>query len=82
MLQFYAAIGLPASLDALGLGNITIAQLRQVAEMACAPNSDIHHLPFPVVPEQVMAAMVSTTLPADKHRASVELPAAAAVEMP
>lgn len=77
LLQFYAEIGLPASLDALGLGNIAIAQLRQVAEMACAPHSDIHHLPFPVVPEQVMAAMVSTTLPAEKHRSPLELPAAA-----
>lgn len=64
LLEFYAQIGLPQTLDDLGLGNIPLAQLRQAAEIACAPQSDIHRLPFPVFPEQVMAAMVSTTLPA------------------
>ncbi len=62
LLQFYTEIGLPKSLDDLGLGDITLAQLRQAAEVACAPGSDIHGLPFPVRSEQVLAAMVSTTL--------------------
>jgi glycerol dehydrogenase len=35
--------------------------LRHAAAIACQPNSDIHRLPFTVSPEQVMAAMVSTT---------------------
>jgi len=61
--SFYTEIGLPQTLDDLGLGNITLAELRQAAEVACRENSDIHHLPFPVTPEQLMAAMVSTTTP-------------------
>ena len=63
LLKFYAEIGLPQTLDDLALGNITLKELRQAAEIACNPNSDIHRLPFKVVPEQLMAAMVSTTTP-------------------
>lgn len=63
LLKFYSEIGLPKTLNDLGLGNITIEDLQRVAEIACAPKSDIHRLPFKVVPEQLMAAMVSTTAP-------------------
>ncbi len=60
LLEFYTDIGLPQTLEDLGLGNISLSQLRQTAEVACQPNSDIHRLPFSVSPEQLMAAMVST----------------------
>ena len=62
LLEFYTAIGLPKTLEDLGLSNISLAELRKAAEIACNPRSDIHRLPFPVVPEQLIAAMVSTTL--------------------
>lgn len=62
LLQFYTEIGLPQTLEDLGLGKVSLAELRRAAEVACAPNSDIHRLPFNVFPEQLMAAMVSTTL--------------------
>ena len=63
LLKFYAEIGLPQTLDNLGLGDVSLTQLQRAAEIACNPNSDIHRLPFKVVPEQLMAAMVSTTAP-------------------
>ena len=63
LLKFYAEIGLPQRLSDLGLGNITLGELQQAAVIACADNSDIHRLPFRVVPEQLMAAFVSTTAP-------------------
>lgn len=63
LLKFYTEIGLPQKLSDLGLSNITLQELQRSAEIAVAPNSDIHRLPFKVVPEQVMAAMVSTTAP-------------------
>ncbi|MGB3769063.1 MAG: iron-containing alcohol dehydrogenase family protein [Phormidesmis sp.] len=63
LLQFYRQIGLPTSLADLGLDSLSVAQLQQAATIACRPGSDIHHLPFSVQPEQVMAAMVSTTAP-------------------
>ena len=65
LLKFYGEIGLPQTLDALGLGDISLAELRQATEIACAPTSDIHRLPFAIVPDQLMAAMVSTTVPAE-----------------
>ena len=60
LLKFYAQIGLPMSLEDLGLGEITLSQLRQVTVIATQPQSDIHRLPFKVLPEQLAAAMVST----------------------
>ena len=64
LLKFYRQIGLPTTLEDLGLQGITLAQLRQVAEVTCRPHSDIHRLPFSVSPEMLMAAMVSTTVSA------------------
>jgi glycerol dehydrogenase-like iron-containing ADH family enzyme len=63
LLKFYAEIGLPQKLSDLGLSNITLGELQTAAEIALAPNSDIHRLPFKVAPEQLMGAMVSTTAP-------------------
>ena len=68
LLKFYGEIGLPQTLDSLGLGDITLAELQRATEIACNPNSDIHRLPFKVVPEQLMAAMVSTTAPVGELR--------------
>ncbi len=61
LLKFYQEIGLPTSLNDLGLSQVTLAELEQTAAIACQPNSDIHRLPFSVSPSQVLAAMVSTT---------------------
>ena len=68
LLKFYAEIGLPQTLDNLGLGDVSLTQLQRAADIACNPNSDIHRLPFKVVPEQLMAAMVSTTAPVGELR--------------
>ena len=62
LLQFYEEIGLPQTLEDLGLEDATLGELQQAAEFACHPQSDIHRLPFPVSPEQLLAAMVSTTV--------------------
>jgi glycerol dehydrogenase-like iron-containing ADH family enzyme len=62
LLDFYTDIGLPKTLADLDLSEITIAQLHQAATLACKPDSDLHRLPFTVNPEQLVAAMVSTTI--------------------
>jgi glycerol dehydrogenase-like iron-containing ADH family enzyme len=62
LLDFYTEIGLPKTLADLGLSEITIAQLHHAAMLACKPDSDLHRLPFTVTPEQLVAAMVSTTI--------------------
>ena len=63
LIQFYNQLGLPTALADMGMDQISIAQLQRSAAIACKKGSDIHHLPFPVEPAQLMAAMVSTTLP-------------------
>ncbi|MGD1918219.1 MAG: iron-containing alcohol dehydrogenase family protein [Pleurocapsa sp.] len=66
LLKFYTEIGLPKTLEDLGLENISLVQLRQTAAIATQPKSDIHRLPFTVSPEQLVAAMVSTTVSIEK----------------
>ncbi|WP_254566112.1 iron-containing alcohol dehydrogenase family protein [Oscillatoria sp. HE19RPO] len=73
LLKFYSEMGLPQTLKDLGLETVTLGELYHAAEIACAPNSDIHRLPFTVVPEQLMAAMVSTTAPVESRRTGVDL---------
>ena len=60
LLKLYEEIGLPRSLEYLGLSQVTLEELRQAAIVTCNPNSDIHRLPFKVSPEQLLSAMVST----------------------
>ncbi len=66
LLQFYTELGLPTALADMGMDKLTVAQLQQAAKVACQSGSDIHHLPFPVEVNQLMAAMVSTTAPTGK----------------
>ncbi|MGL5883494.1 iron-containing alcohol dehydrogenase family protein [Synechococcus elongatus] len=63
LLSFYADLGLPRQWSDMGLASVSLADLQQAAILACAPESDIHHLPFAVDPDQLLAAMVSTTTP-------------------
>ncbi|MGB3533800.1 MAG: iron-containing alcohol dehydrogenase family protein [Microcoleaceae cyanobacterium] len=63
LLKFYGDIGLPRTLNQLGLKSVSLAELQEAAEFACQEQSDLHRLPFQVVPEQLIAAMVSTTAP-------------------
>lgn len=83
LLPFYQAAGLPQTLTDLGLENVTLSQLQQVAEFACREGSDIHHLPFTVTPEAVMAAMVSPLCPElrEKTRASARSSSSVAPEV-
>ena len=61
LLKFYEEIGLPKTLEELGLSGVTLGELRRATEVTCRPESDIHRLPFVVSSEQLLAAMVSTT---------------------
>ncbi|MBP0000979.1 MAG: iron-containing alcohol dehydrogenase family protein [Cyanobacteria bacterium SID2] len=61
LLKFYGEIGLPKTLAELGMERVSVLELHHAAQLACEADSDIHHLPFPVEPAQVAAAMVSTT---------------------
>lgn len=69
LLKFYNTIGLPTSLEelaisALGSDSPANQTLEVAAQVACAPTSDIHNLPFAVTPEALMVAMTTTRLSA------------------
>jgi glycerol dehydrogenase len=61
LLPFFRRIGLPTSLAELGLGGCSFDELHSASAFACRPDSDLHHLPFPVGEADLMAAMVSTS---------------------
>jgi glycerol dehydrogenase len=67
LLQFYDTVGLPKTLADLGLESVSVSDLQAAAAFACRAGSDIHHLPFAVHPDQVMAAMVSTLAPIERR---------------
>lgn len=58
VLRFCRSVGLPTTLKDLGMENIGRDQLLQVAKAAAAPKESIHNEPFPVSPEDVVAAIL------------------------
>jgi glycerol dehydrogenase len=54
--SFCEAVGLPTTLDEIGLENVSDEELMKVAEAACAPGETIHNEPVPVHPRMVVAA--------------------------
>jgi glycerol dehydrogenase-like iron-containing ADH family enzyme len=60
LLPLFRRLGLPVNLDELGLGGVTLQELDQACGFACRGDSDLHHLPFAVGPQDLLAALVST----------------------
>lgn len=58
---FFKQLGLPVNLADLGLAKASLEQLQQVCRFSCQTNSDLHHLPFPVAVDDLLAALVSST---------------------
>ena len=54
---FCRAVGLPTTLADLGLVNLSEADLRLVAQKACAPGESIHHEPCSPTPAMVVDAI-------------------------
>jgi glycerol dehydrogenase len=61
LLPFFRQLDLPTDLEALGLAGSTLEELRQACRFACREDSDLHHLPFPVGPDELLAAMVGAS---------------------
>lgn len=59
VLFFCKNIGLPTSLEDLGVSSIEREKLLEVAKLACAPGETIHNMPFEVTPEKVLAAILA-----------------------
>jgi glycerol dehydrogenase len=54
---FCESVGLPTTLDDIGLANVSDADLELVARTACAPGETIHNEPADVKPETVLWAL-------------------------
>ena len=61
LLSFFRTLGVPCELSELGLAAASLQDLHQVCDHACRDGSDLHHLPFAVTPQDLLAALVSTT---------------------
>ena len=59
VLFFCKNIGLPTSLEELGVSSLETDKLFKVAELATAPGETIHNMPFEVTAEKVLAAILA-----------------------
>jgi glycerol dehydrogenase len=69
---FCEAVGLPTTLDEIGLKGVTDDDLRIVAERACAEGETIHHEPLPVTPYAVVSALKVADAYGRKRRGRVD----------
>ena len=60
LLPLLKKLGVPVSLQDLGLGKTGLHELRAICSFACRPRSDLHHLPFKVTETDLLEALVST----------------------
>jgi len=54
---FCESVGLPTTLEEIGLGDVSDPDLAKVAEASCHVDESIHHEPFPVSPDMVLDAL-------------------------
>ena len=60
LLPLLKQLGVPLTLQDLGLGETGLHDLRAICSFACRPGSDLHHLPFEVTETDLLEALVST----------------------
>lgn len=59
VMHFCQEVGLPITLSAIGITEVTEEKIMNVAILACATGETIHNEPFPVTPESVYAAILA-----------------------
>lgn len=62
------AVGLPLTLEDLGMTEFVESEWRQVAESACAPDDTMGHMPFPVTADDVYNAIVAANAIAHTYK--------------
>ena len=55
--DFCMEVGLPTTLEEIGLDGVSDADLMRAAERACADGETIHNEPIPITPDAVVAAL-------------------------
>lgn len=59
IIEFCIEIGLPVTLQELGIKDVSEDKIMAVATAACAETDTIHNMPFAVTPQQVYAAIMA-----------------------
>ena len=72
LLPLLQELGVPVTLQDLGLGEAGLHELRAICRFACRPGSDLHHLPFDVTETDLLEALVSTDADSRSFSTSLE----------
>lgn len=59
VISFLMEVGLPVTLEELGIEEIKEEEIRKVAQLACAEADTLHNMPFPVDEDMVYDAIIS-----------------------
>lgn len=57
VIDFCIDVGLPVTLNELGVTEVTDEKIMEVAKLACAETDTLHNMPFEVTPQTVAAAL-------------------------
>ena len=60
VINFCLDVGLPTTLEDLGIHEIKIDEIMKVAELACSPNDTMGNMPLTLTPEIVCDAIIAT----------------------
>lgn len=69
VVDFCLEVGLPVTLEDIGLEDVTREDLQKVAEAACIEGETIHNMPFEVHPPMVVDAMLAADAYGTQRRA-------------
>ncbi len=69
VVDFCLEVGLPVTLEDIGVGDASRENLERVAEAACAEGETIHYEPFDVYPQMVVDAMLAADAFGHQRRA-------------
>ena len=69
VVDFCLEVGLPVTLEDIGLDDVTREDLQKVAEVACIDGETIHNMPFEVHPPMLVDAMLAADAYGHQRRA-------------
>lgn len=67
-IAFCTELGLPVTLEDMGITDDIEPKIRKVAEAACQEGETIYNMPFPVTPDDVYAAIISADILGRKYK--------------
>ncbi|BDG33105.1 glycerol dehydrogenase [Parageobacillus thermoglucosidasius] len=67
-IAFCTELGLPVTLEDMGITEDIEPKIRKVAEAACQEGETIYNMPFPVTPDDVYAAIISADILGRKYK--------------